>query len=164
MKATVNVKKQLLEVFYIMALLKMSQNSQEKTCVGVSFLNRTQVFSCEFCKKIFRTPFSKSTSQQLLLILDNSFRKESGKFPRSNPSWWISSGKSTPSEFPSGEFPQFLSHPLVRSYSACQSRLHNLYMNRIFRTISNICNIRIYEHLLKKSLFHILFLHHETRV
>ena len=39
------------------ALLKISQNSQEKTCVGVSFLinfikkeTPTQIFSCEFCE------------------------------------------------------------------------------------------------------------------
>ena len=65
-------------------LSKISQNSQENTCVGVSFLimlqacNFTkketppQVFSCESCK-IFRTPpndcFCFSTFLILLIIL-----------------------------------------------------------------------------------------------
>ena len=45
------------------ALLKISQNSQENICVGVSFLIKfikketpTQVFSCEFCE-IFNNAF-----------------------------------------------------------------------------------------------------------
>ena len=52
-------------------LLKISQNSQENTCVRVSFLIKAcnfiqketlaQVFSCEFCK-ISKNTFSHKTS------------------------------------------------------------------------------------------------------
>ena len=62
-------------------LLKISQNSEENTCVGVSILinlhtsalqlyqkkeTSTQLFSCEFCE-FLRTPFFQNTSEQLLL-------------------------------------------------------------------------------------------------
>ena len=46
----------------------------EYLCVWVSYLNRTQKFSCQFCEICW-----------LLLILENSFRKVSGKFSRSTP-------------------------------------------------------------------------------
>ena len=60
--------------------LKISQNSQENTWARVSFLTElqaeacnfikektlAQVFSCEFAK-FLRTPFSKNTSEWLLL-------------------------------------------------------------------------------------------------
>ena len=60
--------------------LKISQNSQESTCVRVSFLincrpkaallkeTQTRVFPCEFCE-IFKKPFLQNTSGPLLLII-----------------------------------------------------------------------------------------------
>ena len=61
--------------------LKISQNSQENTCVGVSFLTMLhalvcnftekemlpQLFSCEFCE-ILSTPSLQNTSRQLFLF------------------------------------------------------------------------------------------------
>ena len=79
------------------ASLKTLQNSQENTCVGVCFLNRTQVFSCEFCE----------FSGRLLLILENSFRKVEN-----------SPGQFHPDHTPSDEFcpenpPRYVSNQCV---------------------------------------------------
>ena len=44
--------------------LKISQNSQENTCVGASFIKKetqTQVFFCEFCEIFKNTFFSRTT-------------------------------------------------------------------------------------------------------
>ena len=62
-----------------MLVVKISQNSEKSTCVGVSFKlscrpvcnlikkeTPTQMFSCEFCK-IFWIAFLKNTSERLLL-------------------------------------------------------------------------------------------------
>ena len=43
-----------------MVFLKISQNSQENTCVRASFFTLTQKFSCEFCE-ISKSTFSYRT-------------------------------------------------------------------------------------------------------
>ena len=63
--------------------LKISQNSQENTCVRASFLitlqasdfikkeTLAQAFSCEFCEVFYRTPYLQNTSGRLLLKLSS---------------------------------------------------------------------------------------------
>ena len=48
-------------MFYKKGFLKISQNLQEKTCVGVSFLLGTpaEVFSCELCEIFNNTCFTE---------------------------------------------------------------------------------------------------------
>ena len=56
--------KQPFKTFFKKDVIKNSQNSQENTCAGISFL----VFSCEFsevCKNIF---LQNSTGRLLLII------------------------------------------------------------------------------------------------
>ena len=71
-----NAQKQLPEVFYEKVLLEISQNSQENTCVRVSFLIRPatlfkmrlwyRCFPVNF-SKFLRTPFWQKASGRLLL-------------------------------------------------------------------------------------------------
>ena len=70
------------EVFYKKVLLEISQNSQENTCAGDSFLIKLQAppttslkkrlwhrcFPVNFAK-FLRTPFSQNTLGRLLLVI-----------------------------------------------------------------------------------------------
>ena len=61
-----------------MVFLEISQNSQENTCAGISFLIKlqakqdtlTQVFSFEFCEISKKISFLQNTSGRLLLDLE----------------------------------------------------------------------------------------------
>ena len=69
--------------------LQISRNSQENTCVGVSFLITTQVFSCEFCeifKNIFFTEHLPATASFSLL---STFNVSFFLFYRSVGPWQI---------------------------------------------------------------------------
>ena len=70
MLCATTVKKQPLEVFHKKVFLKILQNSQENSCVGVllkqlqtyNIIKKetlTQLFSCEFCKMFHNTFFTE---------------------------------------------------------------------------------------------------------
>ena len=53
------VKKRPPKVFYKKVFLKISQNSQENTCVGVSVLVKFRASSCNYIKKVKNTFFTE---------------------------------------------------------------------------------------------------------